>query len=324
MSRTPRDLTTAGMAACLCASLGLSQALASSDGTTCIETRRAAAELLLVPVEIAATGMTGRSYWFLLDTGSGVTIADEEVAKALKLAPSGRTTVVTTGGPIEVLTSRLSVTFGAVRVDDLEVVHNPLTEVRAIDPDIHGILGQDVLRRTNWLLDHRLGVVIQDPSRTLAPKIGGERVPVRWIGERPAVDVSFGRTAPVRLVLDSAANGIVLFRLLAGATTSGSSHLTTLGAGKDAPVYTADTLRIGSTTLAHPAAAVLPQDRDLDEADGVLPTSLFDSLYFDQAGEAALLSEAATPRASSGIRDTSSRRRRASRSPAACTGREIP
>jgi predicted aspartyl protease len=277
------------MAACLSASLGLSQALASSDGTTCIETRRAAAELLLVPVEVAATGMPGRSYWFLLDTGSGVTIADGEVAKALKLAPSARTTVVTMGGPIEAITSRLSVTFGAVRVDDLEVVHSPLTEVRAIDPDIHGILGQDVLRRTNWLLDHRRGVVIQDPSRTLAPRIGGERVPVRWIGERPAVDVSFGRSAPVRLVLDSAANGIVLFRLLAGSATSGSSHLTTLGAGKEAPVYTADTLRIGSTTLAHPAAAVLPQDRDLDEADGVLPTSLFDSLYFDQHDGAALV-----------------------------------
>jgi hypothetical protein len=41
--------------------------------------------------------------------------------------------------------------------------------------------------------------------------------------------------------------------------------------------------------MTHPVAAVVPQDRESDEARGVLPTSLFESAYFDQDNGAALL-----------------------------------
>ena len=307
--RGRRSLTRWGAAVSLSAGLGLGPALASTGGTTCIETRRTKAGLLIAPVNVekvgqVSTGGAARTYWFVVDTGSGVTIVDDEVVKALELPPSARTTVVTTGGALDVLLSRLSLTFGAVRADDLEVVRNPLKELHAIDPDIHGVLGQDVLRQTNWLLDYERGVVIQDPLRGLAPGADAHRVPVRWVGERPIVDVSFGRSASVRLVLDSAATGIVLYRMVAGWTAPSRSHdkfshIRALGVERDVPLLTADTLRVGSATLAHPVAAILPQDSDVDEADGVLPASLFDSLYFDQRDSTALLS---APSAASGGR----------------------
>jgi predicted aspartyl protease len=294
MGRLLRSSTRAGMAACLCAILETGPVLAESDGTTCVETRRATAELLLAPVEVAAPGRSARQLWFLIDTGSGVTMVDDEVVRALKVPPSARTTVVTTGGPIDVLTSRLSITFGALRVDDLEVVRHPLAEVRAIDPDIHGILGQDVLRRANWLLDYRLGVVIQDPQRTLAEAGNGERMRMRWIGERPAVEVAFDRSMPVHLVLDSAANRIVLFRPAGAHATTAASQTTTLAGSMTTSTVTARALRLGSTILPHAIAAVLPRDRDVDEADGVLPASLFDTVYFDYGRSTVLLTPAAS------------------------------
>jgi hypothetical protein len=57
----------------------------------------------------------------------------------------------------------VSLTCGDVRVEDLEVVHDALTSIRTVAPEVRGVLGQDVLRRTNWLLDYREGVVLGSP-----------------------------------------------------------------------------------------------------------------------------------------------------------------
>jgi hypothetical protein len=57
----------------------------------------------------------------------------------------------------------------------------------------------------------------------------------------------------------------------------------------DAPTYTADELRVGSIALAHPVAALARQTPEFDEARGVLPTSLFESVYFDQRAGAAFV-----------------------------------
>ena len=265
-------------------------AFASGPGTVCIEARRtptATAELLLVPVEVSARGRQ-RQYWFLLDTGSGVSLVDDEVATALELPRATRTTLMTATGAVAATTARLSLTFGAVHADDLEVVRHPLTELRAVDPDVHGLIGQDVLRRTHWLLDNARGVIVQDPSRALDRRDGVERLAVRWIGDRPVVDAAFGRSS-FPLVLDSAATSIVLYAVPAGSAPAAYTRMKTPGAEHAAPLFTADALRIGSMTMAQPMAAVVPQDSDADEARGVLPTSLFESVYFDHHDSAALV-----------------------------------
>ena len=112
---------------------------------------------------------------------------------------------------------------------------------------------------------------------------------MHWIGDRPTVEASFGRATPVRLVLDSAATGIVLFKLPIGRPTGASARLRTLGVEKTAPVLATDALHVGSIIVPRPMAAVMPQDLETDETGGLLPTSLFDALYFDQNDRTATL-----------------------------------
>ena len=226
---------------------------------------------------------------FLLDTGSEATFVDEELAGSLGLAATSRTTVDTPGGAAPALASHVSLTYGDVRIEDLEVVRDALKSIRTIAPEVRGVLGQDVLRRTNWLLDYRDGVVLQDPNGVIGRRVLGERLAVDWIGDLPTVGASFGRSTPVRLVLDSAATGLVLFRLPIGAATGESARVQTLAGNLDAPILSADALHLGSLRVPHPRAAVVVQGADGNEAGGLLPTSLFDAVYFDQKDSTAVI-----------------------------------
>jgi hypothetical protein len=287
----PTTRTVAALAIIVGTGLGRTPvtAVGSTADIACIELRRAGAELVAVPVELASGSGRRTTHPFLLDTGSEATFVDEELAGVLGLAATSRTTIETPGGPAPALTSRVSLTYGDVRIEDLEVVHDALASIRTVAPEVRGVLGQDVLRRTNWLLDYREGVVLQDPDGVIGERVRGERLAVDWIGELPTVGASFGRSTPVRLVLDSAATGLVLFKLPIGAATGESARVQTLAGSIDAPILSADALHLGSLRVPHPRAAVVVHGAGGDEAGGLLPTSLFETLYFDQKANTVIV-----------------------------------
>ena len=169
-------------------------------------------------------------------------------------------------------------------------MHDSLSSIRVVAPEVRGVLGQDVLRRTNWLLDYRQGVVLQDPDGAIGGQIRGERLAVNWIGDLPTVGASFGRSTRVRLVLDSAATRLVLFRLPIGTATGESSRMQTLAGRVDATILSADALHLGSFIVPHPTAAVVvPGAANGTAAGGLLPTSTFNAIYFDQQRSAAVI-----------------------------------
>ena len=287
----PTTRTVAALATIIGTALGRTPvtAVGSTADVACIELRRAGAELVAVPVQLVLANGRRATYPFLLDTGLEATFVDEELAGALGLTATSRTTVETPGGLAPALASHVSLTYGGVRIDDLDVVRDPLRSIRAIAPEVRGVLGQDVLRRTNWLLDYREGVVLQDPEGVIGERVRGERLRVDWIGDLPTVGASFGRSTPVRLVLDSAATSLVLFRLPIGAATGQSARVQTLAGNTDAPICSADALHLGSLRVPHPRATVLVHGADGNNAGGLLPTSLFDAVYFDQKDSTAVV-----------------------------------
>jgi len=297
--------------------------LASSPRLTCIDLQPIALGLVVVPVEIASGSRRG-SYPFLLDTGSEATFVDDELAKMLALPNTSRTEVVTAAGAAPAVASRVTLAYGSVEAPDVELVRDRLTSLRSLAPAIRGVLGQDVLRRTNWLLDYRQGRVIQDPDGVFGERLRGDRLPVRWAGELPTVDASFGRSTPVRLVLDSAATGLVLFRLPIGTPSGASARLTTFSGERRAPMVTADTLRVGPIALPHPNAAILPPPGHAGETGGLLPTSLFDAVYFDQTRDTAtvITYEATETQSHGGRHGDSCERDSTRRREAAASGRE--
>lgn len=286
----PTTRTVATLAVVVGTSLGRTTVpAASARDITCIELGRTTSDLVTVPVQIGSGGGLHATYAFLLDTGSEATFIDSSLADTLGLTNTSRTTIETPGGPTAAVATRVSLTYGNLHIEDLEIVRDALTSVRGAAPEVRGVLGQDVLRRTNWLLDYRQGIVRQDPDGAIGEGLRGERLAVDWIGDLPTVGASFGRSTPVRLVLDSAATGLVLFGLPIGTTTGESARVQTLAGNMDAPILSADALHLGSISLPHPRAAVVVHGAHENEAGGLLPTSLFEAVYFNQRDSTAVV-----------------------------------
>jgi hypothetical protein len=109
----------------------------------------------------------------------------------------------------------------------------------------------------------------------IGERVRGERLAVDWIGDLPTVVASFGRSA-VRLVLDSAATGLVLFNCP-------SAPRQRIGAGADARRQhqragpSADA-HLGSLRVPHPRALSSCTARAETKRAGS-PTSLFERLF---------------------------------------------
>ena len=90
--------------------------------------------------------------------------------------------------------------------------------MQELDRRIAGVLGQDVLRSTNWWLDYQGRVLVADTEGKYLPRGLGERVDVHWQAERPAVDVLLPDRKSLRLDVapDRAEDGLLPTGLFEG------------------------------------------------------------------------------------------------------------
>jgi hypothetical protein len=241
--------------------------------------------LLVVPVGVNGTG----PYPFLLDTGATSSMVSEELSAALGLRPLGHGLQETATAADRVALVAAVLTLGGVRHEGA-VIATALGRLRDAVPGIRGVLGQDVLRRSNWWLDYRGGALWEDAGGALMAADLGERLAVHWHGDRPAIDALGPGPRPLRLVLDSAASAPVLF----GGDTDvdgervGEALATTHDSQVSVPLLGVGPLRAGRSAIPRFSAAVLEASGAREE-DGLLPTALFDGIYFDNRSGTVVL-----------------------------------
>ena len=277
--RTGWIVVTAGLAAS-----GPARAMTLESDVRRIPARMVAHRLFVVPVTVNGTG----PYPFLLDTGATSSMVADDLACELALPPAGlglqQTPTAAGAAPLV----QATLTLGRVRREG-DVIRAPLTEVRALDPAIRGLLGQDVLRLGNWWLDYRGAALLEDPAGRLGRTDLGERLSVHWHGERPAIEARPPDRPPWRLVLDSAASSPVMFGVDPSAhEPAGTALLTSLEDRVTVPVASIGPLRAGRADIPRFAAAILAGSAVRTE-DGLLPTSLFEGVYFDNRAGTVVL-----------------------------------
>lgn len=181
--------------------------------------RRIQDDLIVVRVRINRTG----PYDFLVDTGSQITTIDPVLASGLHLRIEG-----TTGVSGVATQSRSAFAFldlievGSHSIpQSLAVIHD-IAELRAADPRVRGILGENFLSRFDLLIDNRQQILCLDESRALAQAVKGEHIPLEQ-PHGPRDDMPFTRpmivsvrlttadVAPVLLRLDSGSNAALLY-----------------------------------------------------------------------------------------------------------------
>lgn len=233
---------------------------------------------------------------FLLDTGSTLSIVDRATARRLGLADAGNRRAVTHTDAREIpLVGPVSLRLGPVEARHLTVF---VMDVPVLMPGhcrVNGVLGQDLLARTSYLIDYRNATLRIDTDGLLATELLGTRVSLRITRGFPAVRAEVlahqdDGMVPLDLALDSGAASLTVFegdrtrdeRLAPDVTRRPivvrSMHGSRLGLHGDVRG-----LVVGTERLAEVPLTLLPRPEGWGSRTeaGLLPTSLFDAVFVD-------------------------------------------
>src|SRR5215469_3838623 len=168
--------------------------------------------MIVVQVRVNGRG----PYSFLLDTGATSSAVDPELSTSLHLSGAEGVQLASwddTTDARRVLVQSLS--LGPIHSGPLRVLVQPLLEFKTFDPQLRGILGQDVLLRSNYLIDNRRHLIQFDNDGTLLPELVGDRVSIAPVltsagALEPRLIAVAVRTVintePLHLLLDSGAD----------------------------------------------------------------------------------------------------------------------
>jgi hypothetical protein len=246
---------------------------------------------MIVRVSINHSG----PYNFLLDTGTQVTMVDRSLVAVLHLKASGEAVVAGAG-------SRQSTPYAYV--DLLEAGSHSIANQRVLvydfqnlrrDLEIHGVLGEDFLENFDVLIDNEHKLLCLDGSRAMRADVRGPHVtlvspseitsglalPNLIIVEAHLSDA----TRPVRLMLDSGANGAILYNTSPYLALSQSGHLQGTAADGRQLIFSTlppQDVKIGSLRLPgvpFVSLAGTQKDARTKGFDGVLTLGLFRRVF---------------------------------------------
>jgi predicted aspartyl protease len=260
--------------------------------------------LILVPVMVNGSG----PYDFVLDTGTSTTIVDPKLAAQMSLPRVGRTSQFDVQGSSAVATAQASeLGLADARVRDLAVLVESMAGLNYFDEKIRGVLGENFLSRFDLLLDNRHRQVRLEEGLvgSMGEDLEGEHIPLRDHGRAGAEPTSHRLLLTARapdvgpneltFALDSGASTVVLFRNRH--TEAWIQRREDLGAQGSSTSLQASarpiclrrlqTLTLGRRVLGSLVAAV-PTSSPAGDSDGLLPTSIFHSVYISHSGGFAI------------------------------------
>jgi hypothetical protein len=249
---------------------------------------------IVVPVYMNENG----PFDFLLDTGSTITFIDPELLRSLKLdVIEGGTVTALTGKTAIPLAIAQTVSVGPLIQSKVELGARDLTGLHEMDSKIRGVLGQNVLRNADYLIDYHNRTIEFDFGGSLAAVLDGERIntirletpdnPNYWNTEVP-VKLAESNPHELNLILDTGSASLVLFSdsldlaRLSKRASLPMSMKDDNGTSKSVAGYPAQ-IHVGRISLDVEAHVMAIGFKGLP-VNGLLPTAGFGSVYVSNSG----------------------------------------
>lgn len=254
---------------------------------------------------IASVSINDRGpFEFLVDTGTNTTLIDPELARELGLKPKGQMSLTSLSKSALVTRYQLQ-TFraGPASVSNLEALAVRLPQLRALGGNIRGIVGMNFLLQFSFLLDYERQRLELYPLPEQARAPEGFRVPAEINDWRILIPVA-SEASPRGiwwLALDSGITGLLLFEGRMAKSGKGIDYCeqvsclmqvaTNLSRQNAGTVRVRD-LGIADAHLRDVPAVVLHNEllNPTDPGDGLLPASLFRSVFFDRTNATVVFS----------------------------------
>ena len=235
---------------------------------------------IVIPVTIGGTG----PYRFVLDTGSSRTVISIRLWAPLKAPAVAQTIMVTPAGRASAYVVRLDgVSIGGrpgVRVDAAVMAADRYAAGQPVD----GLIGQDVLSALVYTIDYERRVLVWHPPGESMP---GVRLPLNVRDNRVLVRLAQhdGDPAPLTMIPDSGADGLVLFvrakdRLRL--TPIDIGVLSSMSGSRLASRVQLTDMIVGDTRLETPLAVLVDNEEPVElMGDGLLPLHVFSRVTFN-------------------------------------------
>ncbi len=219
---------------------------------------------------IATVRLNGQGpFRMLIDTGASSCSIRPDIAKALRLEPEYRVIEVTVAGERTIPGAK------SVRVEIGDRIENGVEFVwqEPSDLALDGVLGQSLLSRFNYLLDYKAKQFFVDATETR-----GKRISFESVARRILLSALSPEEGGIRLVLDSGASHLLLWRVPAIGVSQTVADVMAMNGRRSASLVHIPLLVVGGHALLRLDAAVLPRSGQMAE-DGLLPAALFRSVY---------------------------------------------
>jgi Aspartyl protease len=253
--------------------------------------------MIIVPVSINGSG----PYDFMLDTGCTKTMVNEKLAEELHLSRVDEKTMVGVMASAKLPVVHVnSISVGGAVVDGGDVYSSDHLTTTG---KVRGVLGEDFLKNFDVLIDYSHEVIrLEAPDGPMAETAVGEHLPLELNGTyhgRPTRNrlVVSGHIRelgdrPMSLLLDSGANKLTLFRDTLGPGANQQEPVSTSTFDKwissSAETRMVRSLSLGDNSVSDVTVVALSRRADVD-TDGVVPTSLFRSIFISHRGRFAIL-----------------------------------
>jgi hypothetical protein len=254
-------------------------------------------------IVVQATVNGAGPFSFLLDTGSTHTVIDPSLARRLQVPIIGEAALTTVSDVHKDQLARLrEIRVGDSTVSELGAVVDRMDQVKLKAPGVQGVLGEDFLSQFDFLIDYKKHELHFDSA---VP--AGERCRIETMGQyhgqpttnRLLIETEFfeasggGNAARLQLQLDTGAHVPELFPVRQDAFSTqpwaGSMAFTSGTNGTVVHPHTA--IRVG-TTMVRDVDVVQSRRGVAFDAVGLLPASIFHSIYISHSGGFVVLNPA--------------------------------
>lgn len=247
----------------------------------------------MIVIEVRVNGKG--PYPFLFDTGATSSAVDPKLSASLHLPTAQSVKLASWDATTDARRAVVeNLSFGRISSGSRSVLVQPLSEFKAVDPELRGVVGQDMLLGSNYLIDNRKHFIEFDDDAALLPELTGDRTAIEPVRKRSgdleprlisvAVQAS-GHAGSLHLLLDSGADMVVLQPSFDHQATQprGTKWINDEN-GKLSSATTFHTrLSVG---LEEFSAEVWIGDAGLKQIviDGLLPTGSFNQVYIANRG----------------------------------------
>jgi predicted aspartyl protease len=278
------------MICCRVPMFAVAPAAPNPELTSTVHSRTIQGFLMVAGVSINGQG----PYNFLIDTGTNTTLIDPELAAELAMKPVDRMSLRTvTDSQAAVRYFADTVVLGSASIAHLETLATPLPELQKLDHTIRGVLGMNFLLHFSFELDyeHHRFHIFDAADSTAVPD--GLRLKVRINDGRILVPLasSSAHDGSWYLGLDSGIAQLVVYQDRINldkapcADAACMMLVSTNQAARTAGSVVVNEIELAGSRFRNIPVVVTPPgpENNGDPQDGLLPASLFRSVYFHRA-----------------------------------------